>query len=344
MGTAKKLAPDEIQRVIWAIRHGKGQELFEASRRVEEALSTPAAADAPESIPRARDVAAAAAREHFREFNALVSKSPPLAEFQSMREHVAKQMEGVHTALDKVPPEPVALTDEQFAGKLNELERFAGNLAVMHHQHMGKAMPDRVYASFTRLRDDVIPALKREIRAALAASQPAPVAEDIQRARIIAANAQRFADDRTHLGSLVYVNDLAWALKVLAAPVEAQAVPDAKALAVAVCRDVAELPDRNSPEDWPEAMLVTANELEEIILSKFVRLNPSSDYGKPYESVAHAAAQGRKEMAYATAVLSGLITDSRCNYIARPGDQCKKCMRVHDGKGAAAPTPSKGEA
>lgn len=32
-----------------------------------------------------------------------------------------------------------------------------------------------------------------------------------------------------------------------------------------VTRDVAELPDRNSPEDWPEAMLVTAAELADII-------------------------------------------------------------------------------
>lgn len=32
-----------------------------------------------------------------------------------------------------------------------------------------------------------------------------------------------------------------------------------------VCREVAELPDRNSPEDWPEAMLVTHDELRAIV-------------------------------------------------------------------------------
>lgn len=32
-----------------------------------------------------------------------------------------------------------------------------------------------------------------------------------------------------------------------------------------IIRDVAELPDRTSPEDWPEAMLVTAGELRGII-------------------------------------------------------------------------------
>lgn len=33
-----------------------------------------------------------------------------------------------------------------------------------------------------------------------------------------------------------------------------------------VIRDIAELPDRDSPEGWPEAMLVTAKELEAIIM------------------------------------------------------------------------------
>ena len=32
-----------------------------------------------------------------------------------------------------------------------------------------------------------------------------------------------------------------------------------------VVQDVAELSDRNSPEDWPEAMLVTGEELRAII-------------------------------------------------------------------------------
>lgn len=34
-----------------------------------------------------------------------------------------------------------------------------------------------------------------------------------------------------------------------------------------VLRDVAELPDRNSPKDWPEAMLVTGAELRQIIVT-----------------------------------------------------------------------------
>lgn len=39
----------------------------------------------------------------------------------------------------------------------------------------------------------------------------------------------------------------------------------AGAIAALIVRDVAELPDRNSPEGWPEAMLVTADELASIV-------------------------------------------------------------------------------
>jgi len=36
-------------------------------------------------------------------------------------------------------------------------------------------------------------------------------------------------------------------------------------------RDVAELPDRDSPADWPEAMLVTADELRNILTDRAKR-------------------------------------------------------------------------
>lgn len=38
-----------------------------------------------------------------------------------------------------------------------------------------------------------------------------------------------------------------------------------QAIVHAICNAVAELPDRNSPPDWPEAMLVTHDELAEIV-------------------------------------------------------------------------------
>ena len=41
------------------------------------------------------------------------------------------------------------------------------------------------------------------------------------------------------------------------------------ALIGAVLRDVAELPDRNSPDDWPDALIVTGEELEIILEEAF---------------------------------------------------------------------------
>jgi len=40
-------------------------------------------------------------------------------------------------------------------------------------------------------------------------------------------------------------------------------------IATAVVKRVAELPDRSSPDNWPEAMLVTSEELHDIIMSEF---------------------------------------------------------------------------
>ena len=44
-----------------------------------------------------------------------------------------------------------------------------------------------------------------------------------------------------------------------------------EALASLIVRDVAELPDRNSPEDWPEAMIVTGEELRSIVVDRLTR-------------------------------------------------------------------------
>jgi hypothetical protein len=42
-----------------------------------------------------------------------------------------------------------------------------------------------------------------------------------------------------------------------------------------IIRDVAELPDRNSPDDWPEAMLVTGDELRNIIEDRIISMPAS---------------------------------------------------------------------
>jgi hypothetical protein len=45
------------------------------------------------------------------------------------------------------------------------------------------------------------------------------------------------------------------------------ALLDAAGIAANVCQEVAELPDRSSPDDWPEAMLVTHEELRAIVVA-----------------------------------------------------------------------------
>ena len=42
-------------------------------------------------------------------------------------------------------------------------------------------------------------------------------------------------------------------------------------LITAIIQDIAELPDRTSPDDWPEAMLVTSDELYRILSFRFDR-------------------------------------------------------------------------
>lgn len=48
-----------------------------------------------------------------------------------------------------------------------------------------------------------------------------------------------------------------------------------------IIRDVAELPDRTSPEDWPDALIVTGDELEEILskhlTKRFIAIKKASE-------------------------------------------------------------------
>ena len=47
-------------------------------------------------------------------------------------------------------------------------------------------------------------------------------------------------------------------------------------IAALVCREVGELPDRTSPEGWPEAMLVTHDELHAIVVQALRQSRPAT--------------------------------------------------------------------
>jgi hypothetical protein len=57
------------------------------------------------------------------------------------------------------------------------------------------------------------------------AQEPQGLTDDQKRALMIARDAQAFEGERTHLGNLVYVGDLVWALDILSAALSASAPP-----------------------------------------------------------------------------------------------------------------------
>jgi hypothetical protein len=66
------------------------------------------------------------------------------------------------------------------------------------------------------------------LRSALDEGGEPAQSDDVKRARLIAEKAQQFEKDTFHLGHMVYLNDLVWALKVLAAsPIAADTQGDA---------------------------------------------------------------------------------------------------------------------
>lgn len=70
-------------------------------------------------------------------------------------------------------------------------------------------------------------------------------------------------------------------------------------IATSICRTVAEIPDRSSPDDWPEAMLVTADELNTIVVCALENEAESQshslpgDVGKDAVRCDHEAYQGQ---------------------------------------------------
>jgi hypothetical protein len=54
----------------------------------------------------------------------------------------------------------------------------------------------------------------------------------------------------------------------------AEGVPPAERVASQIAQRVAELPDRTSPDDWPEAMLVTQDELNQIVVEVLASVPP----------------------------------------------------------------------
>ncbi|KAA9167042.1 hypothetical protein F3K36_25385 [Delftia sp. BR1] len=80
---------------------------------------------------------------------------------------------------------------------------------------------------------------------------------------------------------------------VLLTALEAPAAPalDAKAIAVDVCQRVADMDDRSSPADWPEAMLVTGPELVEIVEGEIAQAMANAVAAPIMPTALHVAAR-----------------------------------------------------
>jgi len=84
------------------------------------------------------------------------------------------------------------------------------------------------------------------------------------------------ADVQASIDSRRFMEHARDALRALLRP----APPSPSAVADKIVRDVAELPDRDSPEDWPEAMLVTGDELRAIVLAALAASNANARGGE----------------------------------------------------------------
>lgn len=84
------------------------------------------------------------------------------------------------------------------------------------------------------------------------------------------------ADVQASIDSRRFMEHARDALRALLRP----APPSPSAVADKIVRDVAELPDRDSPEDWPEAMLVTGDELRAIVLAALAASNANTRGGE----------------------------------------------------------------
>lgn len=100
----------------------------------------------------------------------------------------------------------------------------------------------------------------------------------------------------------------------------------ARELADEFVRDVCELPDRTSPEDWPEALLITGEELHEMLLA-FAR------------SVAADAREEALRDAEARAYAETLITDIGTRIDCEHNKGVSRCLNAIRALLRAEPSP-----
>jgi hypothetical protein len=93
-------------------------------------------------------------------------------------------------------------------------------------------------------------------------------------------------------------------------------------IAALICRDVAELPDRSSPEDWPEAMLVTHDELSRIVVAALSAASPAAPQ-EPSSDSDHLASGASSEASTGVAHPLDLLLPEICQLLDTCGEDFK---------------------
>jgi hypothetical protein len=110
---------------------------------------------------------------------------------------------------------------------IERLTKAAGDCAVMHANHQGKAMHDDVWMAFSKLRDETIPSLKKQVAAMCTTPVPEAGAGDVrrlQRADIIRLASQAAAQ---HGHTIKPTDEIVETLEAFAGLVLAINVPEA---------------------------------------------------------------------------------------------------------------------
>lgn len=84
-----------------------------------------------------------------------------------------------------------------------------------------------------------------------------------------------------------------------------------------IVQQVAELPDRTSPEDWPEAMLVTADELQAIVLGALTHALAGSPPETPRAGTGETTDEEGGKMERVEIIFNGRkrLCDPRISYV-----------------------------
>lgn len=183
---------------------------------------------------------------------------------------------------------------------IGDADREPGDDVAWCEQRAAQALP-QVRAALAAPVQDVAPiAIPASIRTGISTLRwLLNLTTEFDRKDVRTRQAARLLDDyssedgRTNRQTL---EDLwGWLQGTVAAPAAPQAVLDARnellaevldadSIATSACQAVAELPDRNSPEDWPAAMLVTGDELHQIVREAVISAQPAAQpSGNPGE-------------------------------------------------------------